>query len=72
MIGTMLTIDGAICGSSRCLGDEPTLHSYMAPVTRWLRFGDTPAMVWQQFSPEWDPEFVAYVERMAQEAAPAQ
>jgi hypothetical protein len=48
--------------------DEPTLRSYMAPVTRWLRFGDTPATVWQEFSPEWDPEFVAYVEMLKDSA----
>ncbi len=51
--------------------DEAALHSYMAPMVRWLDEGDT-RVVWQAFAKEVDPEFVAYVDRMVQEAAPAQ
>jgi uncharacterized membrane protein (DUF4010 family) len=51
--------------------DEAALRSYMAPMVRWLTWGDT-RLVWQLFAKEVDPEFVAYVDRMVQEAAPAQ
>jgi hypothetical protein len=47
--------------------DEDALRSYMTPLVRWLKWGDTMSM-WQVFSKEVDPEFVAYVDRMLRES----
>ena len=41
--------------------DEAALRSYLAPLSRWFQRGDT-MTVWREFSREFDPEFVAYVE----------
>jgi len=51
--------------------DEAALRSYLAPMTRWLRWGDA-MTVWRQFSKELDPEFVVYVDRMLRESEPQQ
>jgi hypothetical protein len=51
--------------------DEDALRSYMTPMVRWLKWGDTMS-VWQVFSKEVDPEFVAYVDRMLQASEPEQ
>ena len=45
--------------------DEAALRSYLTPMIRWFRRGDT-MTVWRTFSKELDPEFVAYVDRMLQ------
>ena len=51
--------------------DEAALRSYLAPMTRWLQWGDA-ATVWRQFSRELDPEFAAYVDRMLRDSTPTQ
>lgn len=40
--------------------DEDTLRSYLAPMVRWLQM-EGMLVVWNEFSTELDPEFVAYV-----------
>jgi hypothetical protein len=49
--------------------DEAALRSYLAPMTRWFQWGDT-MTVWRQFSTEFDPEFVAYVDQMLRASQP--
>jgi hypothetical protein len=51
--------------------DEAALRSYVAPMARWFQWGDT-MTVWRQFSGEFDPEFVAYVDKMLRDSAPKQ
>jgi len=47
--------------------DEVTLRSYLSPLVRWLRWeGAQP--LWERFSQELDPEFVAYVDSMLAES----
>jgi len=47
--------------------DEATLRSYLAPLTRWLKW-DAAKPTWELFSEELDPEFVAYVDVMLAES----
>ena len=47
--------------------DETTLRSYLAPLARWLKW-DGAEPTWKLFSQEIDPEFVAYVDQMLEEA----
>ncbi len=47
--------------------DEVTLRSYLAPLARWLKWDGTKP-TWEIFSQELDPEFVAYVDEMLDEA----
>ena len=47
--------------------DEAALRSYLAPLSRWFQRGDT-MTVWREFSTEFDPEFVAYVEQMLRDS----
>ena len=52
--------------------DEAALRSYLAPMTRWLRW-DGAMTVWRELGrKELDPEFVGYVDRMLQESEPKQ
>jgi hypothetical protein len=46
--------------------DEVTLRSYLAPLTRWLKWEGTKP-TWTLFAQELDPEFVAYVDAMLAE-----